>query len=62
MMKKNKNKINILSPKLSLKISPNYTKDISQNDGNRLDVNNIFNLDRLSANDVLEGGTSLTLE
>ncbi len=61
MMKKNKNKINILSPKLSLKISPNYTKDISQNDGNRLDVNNIFNLDRLSANDVLEGGTSLTL-
>ena len=36
-------------------------KDLSKDDGNRLDVNNIFNLNRLSENDTLEGGTSLTL-
>ena len=56
MVKKSNEFTNILSPKLALKISPNYTKDISKNEGNRLDVNNIFNLDRLSANNVLEGG------
>ncbi len=61
LIKKRKNYSNILSPKMALKISPNFTKDISQNDGNRLDVNNLFNLNRLSNNDVLEGGTSLTL-
>ncbi len=61
LVKKSNEFLNIFTPKLALKISPNYTKDISQTDGNRLDVNNIYNLDRLSANNVLEGGTSLTL-
>ncbi len=61
MVKKTNNFLNIFSPRLALKISPNYTKDISQNEGSRLDVNNIFDLDRLSSNNVLEGGTSLTL-
>ena len=61
LVKKNNELLNIFVPKLALKLSPNYTKDISQNDGNRLDVNNIFNLDRLSTNDILEGGTSLTI-
>ena len=37
-------------------------KDLSKDDGNRLDVDNIFNLDRLAENDTLEGGTSLSLE
>ena len=36
-------------------------KDLSKDDGNRLDVNNIFNLNRIAENDTLEGGTSLTL-
>ena len=61
LVKKNNELLNIFVPKLALKLSPNYTKDISQNDGNRLDVNNIFNLDRLSTNDILEGGTSWTI-
>ncbi len=61
LVKKNNEFLNILTPRLALKISPDYTKDISQTDGNRLDVSNIFNLDRLSSNNVLEGGTSLTL-
>ena len=54
LIKKTNDYFNILSPKIALKISPNYTKDISQNDGNRLDVNNIYNFNRLSKNDVLE--------
>ena len=61
MVKKSGEFTNIFKPKLALKISPNYTKDISKDEGNRLDVDNIFNLDRLSANEVLEGGISLTL-
>ena len=61
MVKNTKDHLNILKPKLALKISPNYTKDLSKDEGNRLDVNNIYNLDRLSSNDVLEGGVSLTL-
>ena len=49
----------IMKPKIALKISPSYTKDISNKD-NRVDVNNIFNIDRISSNDTLEGGLSLT--
>ncbi len=49
---------NILKPKLSLKISPNNTKDISSNE-TRLDVNNLFNLERTTPNDTVEGGISL---
>ena len=49
----------IIKPKASLKISPNNnTKNISKN-VNRLDVNNIYNLNRLSSNNTLEGGLSL---
>ncbi len=61
LIKRTEDRLNILKPKLALKISPNYTKDISKDIGNRLDTNNIYNLDRLSSNDVLEGGISLTL-
>ena len=61
MVKEKNNNLQILKPKLSLKIGPNFMKDLSKSDGNRLDVDNIFNLDRLAENDTLEGGTSLTL-
>ena len=42
MVKKSNEFTNILSPKLALKISPNFTKDLSKNEGNRLDVNNVL--------------------
>ncbi len=61
MIKKSNGLVNVLKPKIAFKISPNHTKDISENDGNRLDVNNIFNFNRLSSNDVLEGGMSLAI-
>ena len=60
LVKEKKNMLNILKPKLALKLSPNHTKDLSKNDGKRLDVNNIYNIDRLSSNDTVEGGASLT--
>ena len=49
----------ILKPKISLKISPENTKDLSSDNDHRIDVNNIFNLDRLSVGDTVEGGLSL---
>ena len=49
----------ILKPKLSLSMSPKNTKDIS-GQTTRIDVNNIYSLNRISENDTLEGGASLT--
>ena len=59
LIKEENNIQKILKPKISLKISPeNNMKDISENE-NKLDVDNIFNLERIGANDTLEGGISL---
>ena len=49
----------ILKPKVSLKFNPSDTKDM-RSEERRIDINNIFSLNRLSADDTLEGGTSLT--
>jgi LPS-assembly protein len=49
----------ILKPKLSLKYSPNNTKNMRTED-RRIDINNIFSMNRLSSNDTVEGGASLT--
>jgi LPS-assembly protein len=60
MIKTNDSNSKILTPKISLKISPfNNTKDI-RNDEYRIDVNNIFTLNRISSSNTVEGGTSLT--
>ena len=56
--KEGENYQNIFKPKLSLKMSPNYTKDISDKE-NRIDVNNLFSLERISSQDTIEGGLSL---
>ena len=59
MIKDNDSNSKILTPKISLKISPfNNTRDI-RNDEYRIDVNNIFALNRLSSSNTVEGGTSL---
>ena len=58
LIKKNNDKTSLLKPKLSLKINPGHSKDLSKNDY-KLNVNNIFNLDRTSSNDTLESGISL---
>ena len=58
LIKEMDNQQNVLKPKISLKIAPNDTKNL-RSDTNRLDVNNLFNLDRVASNDTLEGGVSL---
>ncbi len=59
LMKETNSFQKVLKPKASLKISPNNNKDLSA-DENRLDVDNLFNLNRLSSNDTLEGGISIS--
>lgn len=59
MVKKTMSYQSILKPKLSLKLSPDNDKNIS-NQTDRLDVNNIFNLKRINSDKTVEGGISLT--
>ena len=49
-----------LTPKLSLRHSPNKTKNIQSLD-RHLNIDNIFSLNRIGANDDIEGGSSLTI-
>ncbi len=49
---------NIITPKIALKLSPEYTENITSNE-NRVDINNVYSLNRLSS-DTVEGGVSLT--
>jgi LPS-assembly protein len=48
-----------LKPIISLKYSPNNTKNM-RDKNRRINSNNIFSIDRISANDSVEGGASLT--
>jgi LPS-assembly protein len=50
----------LLTPKLSLRYSPNSTKNIQSLD-RKLDINNIYGLNRIGVSDDVEGGVSLTL-
>ena len=52
--------MNLLIPKLSLRFSPNDSKNLK--DENRLlSSDNIFSLNRIGFNETIEGGGSLTL-
>ncbi len=59
LVKENTEFQNILSPKISLKIGPDHTKD-KRDSFTRLDVNNIYGLNRLASDDALEGGLSVS--
>ena len=48
------------TPKLSLRYSPNKTKNIQDLD-RQLNIDNIFSLNRIGANDEIESGTSLAI-
>ena len=60
LKKINNDKLTFLTPKISARLSPTETKNISHKD-KRVDVISLFNTDRLNENTVLEGGESLTL-
>ena len=49
-----------LTPKLSLRHSPNKTKNIQDLD-RQLNIDNIFSLNRIGTNDEIESGTSLAI-
>ena len=59
LIKNTDNHKRILKPKFALKLSPNNTKDLSKHN-NKLDINNIYNLERISSSNTIEGGISLT--
>ena len=50
---------NILNPSISLRYSPSETKNL-RNKESRIDTNNVFSLNRMSINDSIESGASLT--
>ena len=49
-----------LEPIVSLRYSPTETKNISNSD-RRIDINNIFSTNRISDNNTIEGGESITI-
>ena len=59
LVKESGNYQNILRPKFALKIAPNFTKDVS-NEETKLDINNIYSINRISQQDIIEGGISIT--
>ena len=58
LIKKNGNKRSLLKPKLSAKFGPGHTKDLSKEEY-ILNVDNIFNLNRISSEETLESGMSI---
>ena len=60
LKKINERSKNYLKPIMALRYSPNNTKNISDKDV-RLDFNNIFSLNRIGTNEIVEGGKSISL-
>ena len=60
MKRINKSGNDFLKPILSFRYSPNNTKNISNKDL-RLSYDNIFSLNRIGTNEIVEGGKSLSL-
>ena len=59
MIKKTSSSFNTLEPKLSLRLSPHQMKN-NKTLERRIDINNIFNTNRLSMDDSFESGESVT--
>ena len=51
---------NHLTPKISMRYSPNNMKNLKDED-RRIDINNIFSLNRIGFSNTVEGGQSLTI-
>ena len=59
MEKKTSDYSNILKPIISVRYSPNNSKN-ARNSDRRINVNNVFGFNRLGSNDSVEGGESLS--
>ena len=60
LIKNSNQSFNTLEPKLSLRFSPHEMKNNNTLE-RRIDITNVFNINRLSMSDSFEGGQSLTL-
>ena len=60
LIKENENSTNYLTPKISLRFNPSDMKNY-RTSAKKIDVGNIFSLNRLGLNDTFESGRSLTL-
>ena len=60
LIKENSDYNNLLTPKISLRYSPNDTKNLKSEE-RLLDIDNIYSLDRIGFNESIEGGQSLTV-
>ena len=60
LLKKMKNFNNMLTPKMSLRFSPNASKNL-KDESRFLNPDNIFSLNRIGFNETIEGGASLTI-
>ena len=59
LIKENDNFEKVLKPKISFNIAPKHTKDNSKNE-NKIDLTNIYLIDRATDNKTIEGGASMT--
>ena len=59
LLKKTENYTSNLKPLMTIKFSPNKTKNLKDDDV-RLDISNIYTIDRIGSADDVEEGTSLT--
>ena len=60
-LRKNGDNFNsFFTPKISMRYSPNKTKNMTTDD-RRIDINNIFSLNRIGVNNAIEGGKSITV-
>ncbi len=58
LIKENSDIQKIFKPKFSIKLAPSHTRDVRNKDF-KIDVNNIYSLNRAVDNDTVEGGMSL---
>ena len=59
LIKESENYQKIITPKLSLKIAPNHNRNSSNNE-NKIDISNVYSLDRAVKNNSVENGASIT--
>ena len=59
LQKKGENYTNIIKPIISLRYSPNNSKNMREEE-RRIDANNIFSINRISSNESVEGGGSFS--
>ncbi len=61
LIKKNRETLNYITPKLSFRLNPGEMKDYSASSEKKINIDNIFSMNRLGITDSFESGRSLTV-